>query len=309
MKTLLLLAAIFTASIPASASTTWRQQPGYVLGPTLAWEEDAVQEPSVIYDKKRGVYRLWYSGGGYGRCYTGYAASRDLTHWAKSERPVLGGGNGGERGNACHSNVQYLNGRYWAWYSNDTPGAASGDLQVAVSRDGVKWVKQPRPAIREGGWARTLANTYVIRSNNRWLMFWEAQSTTEVGLWEMATATSTDLIHWKVDRRRIASLGFGESFGGPWLMRENGGWAMYYHAATPIETPGVFSLVYKATSDDLRTWTTERVPLVTLEQDWQVDQVADASVVKVDGRTLMFFDGLDNKVPLRSRIGLAVAGI
>jgi hypothetical protein len=255
---------------------------------------------------------MWYTGANEGRCMVGYATSTDGVTWTKPfDHPVIGWGYGGVAKNACHSNVQRLAGRYYAWFSIDSPayGTKDGNLYGAISADGIDWMPLPKPTIRANktGWNTFIANTYVVRDHGRWVMFWESFGQ---GLWRMSTATSADLIRWKPTvRPALTGLGFGDTFGGPSIVRDGTHWTMYLHAWDPAHqpVPPMFSLIYEATSKDLVRWKTLAVPLATREQpDWQVDQIADPSVVTVGGRRLMFFDGLDNAWPIRSSIGLAV---
>lgn len=297
---------------PATADARWVQHPGPVVTPTLEWEQTNVQEPSVVY--AGGRLQLWYTAGNEGRCLVGYAESTDGVTWRKHPVPVLGWGAGGVRWNACHSNIQRIRGVYWAWFVTNAQhyGHDDGNIYAARSLDGIRWTPLPRAAIRMGGWARYGANTYVVRDGNRWRMFWEAFGAEgKRGLWRLSTATSSDLIRWRVDRKRpLPGIGFGDTFGGPFVTRERAGWRIYFQAPPPVPT-GVtpwYSQVYTATSPDLRRWRTSVVPVLEREQpDWQVDQIADATIaVMPDGRRLMFFAGLDNRWPVRASIGMAV---
>jgi predicted GH43/DUF377 family glycosyl hydrolase len=208
--------------------------------------------------------------------------------------------------------VQRLNGRYYAWFSIDAPayGVHNGNLYEAVSSDGINWTPIATPALRarKAGWNTRIANSFVVHTGKRWLMFWESFGQ---GLWRVSTATSRDLIHWTPSSTGpLSGIGFGDVFGGPWIVRKpQGGWIMYFHAYDPKRpsTPHMYSLIYEASSPDLIHWLTDPTPLVSREQpSWQVDQIADPSVVNVDGKRYMYFDGLNNAWPIRSSIGLAI---
>jgi hypothetical protein len=61
-----------------------------VLSPTLTWEKAAVMCPDVIWDSKKKVFRMWYSGGDqYEPDAIGYAQSADGLHWVKKSEPVF----------------------------------------------------------------------------------------------------------------------------------------------------------------------------------------------------------------------------
>lgn len=310
-KRTVVAAVVAALTVVPTAAAQWVQHPGPVITPTLPWEHQYTQEPSVIYEN--GRFRLWYTAGGETRCMVGYAESPDGVTWSKHPTPVLGWGHGGVRLNACHSNVQKLNGVYWMWFVQHSPvfGFHDGNIYAARSLDGVYWTPLPRAAIRMGGWAKWGANTFVVRDGKRWRMFWEAYGHVPDGraLWRLSTATSSDLIRWKVDRKQpLTGIGFGDTFGGPFITRTGRSWTMFFHAPPPVPT-GVspwYSQVYRATSLDLRRWRTSPVPVLVREQpSWQVDQIADATIATVNGRRVMFFSGLDNRWPIRASIGMA----
>lgn len=55
-----------------------------VLRPEAPWEKNAVMCPSVLWDERQQLFRMWYSGGEqYEPNAFGYATSRDGIHWEK----------------------------------------------------------------------------------------------------------------------------------------------------------------------------------------------------------------------------------
>jgi predicted GH43/DUF377 family glycosyl hydrolase len=71
---------------------TWKRMSGKpVLAPTVPWEKVAVMVPDVLWDEKRAIYRMWYSGGGqYEPDAIGHATSADGLHWTKHPgNPVM----------------------------------------------------------------------------------------------------------------------------------------------------------------------------------------------------------------------------
>lgn len=318
MKVLLatIVVALFAIQMSAASSTpVFVQHIGAVLTPTLTWEQQNVQEPSVAFNPSTHTFQMWYTGADEAKCMVGYATSQDGITWTKPlDHPVLGWGNGGVAHNACHSDVQRLNGRYYAWFSIDTSDysftdAKNGDLFEATSPDGITWTPTGKAVIHadKSGWNTFTANSFVVRTDGHWLMYWESFGQ---GQWRMSTATSTDLLHWNAqDTPSIAGVGFGGTAGGPWITHTAAGWTMYFHAPPPVQVPGhdLYSQIYEATSTDLKHWTTNPVPLVTQEQpSWQVDQIADPSAVVVNGVTYLYFDGLDNSWPIKASIGVAI---
>ena len=70
---------------------TWKRMGAEpVISPGAAWEKQAVMCPTVIWDEKVGVFRMWYSGGDqYEPDAIGYATSPDGLHWTKLGDPVF----------------------------------------------------------------------------------------------------------------------------------------------------------------------------------------------------------------------------
>lgn len=301
MRRALLALACLALTMPsvARAEMVWQQRQGFVLGPSEPWEGNSVQEPTVL--NVSGKLHMFYTGGFYGSCLMGHATSGDGVNWTKDGEPVLGGGRGGERYNACHSNVYYDRGRFWALYSND--GVPGGDhhIHAAVSIDGRNWQAFQRPVLERQGWERPIANTFFLREPGRVVVMYEAFTNEDI--WEMGIATGPDL--WHLTRAkvgRLKSLQRTGMYGGPWLVRQGRTYRLYFHASRV--NGNLPTRIYTATSRNLTSWTVQEAPIVDLEQDWQVDQVADPSLVTWRGKRLLYFDGLDNNAQF-ARIGVA----
>lgn len=60
-------------------------------GPPGSFDSESVSNPSVVYDAKRGLFRMWYDGRDFfGKTSIGYAISTDGAHWHKwPGNPVL----------------------------------------------------------------------------------------------------------------------------------------------------------------------------------------------------------------------------
>jgi sucrose-6-phosphate hydrolase SacC (GH32 family) len=94
------------------------------------------------------------------------------------------------------------------------------------------------------------------------------------------------------------------TFGGPWLTKIGETYHLWYHGSLIDNLP---TQIYHATSDDLVTWRqSSAAPILDRSQSWEVDQVADPSLVEANGRTFLFYDGDDN-VGRRAAINVAVA--
>jgi len=69
---------------------TWERRDKAVLEPDQPWEKVAVMCPSVLWDEKARLFRMWFSGGEqYEPDAIGYAVSSDGIHWEKKIGPIF----------------------------------------------------------------------------------------------------------------------------------------------------------------------------------------------------------------------------
>jgi hypothetical protein len=124
-----------------------------------------VQEPTVLYDTKSRLFRMWYSALGKERekraFRIGYALSKDGILWKRSRRPVLNVTSSPRWDDAVLSHVNVVKDRksgYHMFYfgtsganfsCSETSGAAgvSGAIGYAFSKDGVRWRRDRAPLI------------------------------------------------------------------------------------------------------------------------------------------------------------------
>ena len=245
--------------------------------------------------------------GGWGPCALGYATSRDGIHWRKlPTNPVLGMGRGGAPGQACHSSVFKSGRRWYAYYSSRDGPDGDRSLRAAVSVDGIRWRQLRDPVLLPNPASDSLiVNTSVVRAKTGLAMLYEAAAPPDY-LWRLFAATAQDSIWRKNSTWRklgmLPSLDVGGTYGGPWLELSGNRYRLWFHAST---TDWVLPTdVYYSESTDLLNWT-KPVKVLAREQPWQVDQVADPSVVTVRGRSLLFFTGADNPRK-RAAIGVAI---
>lgn len=273
-----------------------------ILTPTIAWEETAVYEPNVIYD---GAWKMWY-GGGWANPGIGYSTSADGITWTKyAGNPVLGQGGSGVAGIAVRNDVIKVGATYYCYYADANPLA---NLKVATSSDGIAWTVQGTALAKNVvGWATGWANAAVWVEGSTWYMLAEGRSGS---IWEIAYATSSDGVTWALgnggNQLTTLQVAAGGMYGGPNVFRDGATYHLWYHAA-----PGAGDLptnIYHATSTDRITWTqTAPNPVLTYAgSGFEVDQVADASVLVVSGTAYLFYDGVNNAAS-QARIGVATA--
>lgn len=118
-----------------------------VLVPTQPWEgtgTTGIKEPSVIWDRSAGLFKIWYNVTTYGKVTrVGYAWSKDGIHWTKhANNPVmhhLPKKTGWEwAGEVNHVNVvKDPSYGYHLFYANHFA------IGQAWSADGVSWIRDP----------------------------------------------------------------------------------------------------------------------------------------------------------------------
>lgn len=281
------------------------------LAPTQAWEtilpdDFSLQEPNLLYEN--GTYKLWYTGG-YNKESIGYATSPDGLVWSKCPiNPVLGNGNGGEPATAARGYVVKVVDTYYLFYNS------TGDEKLATSSDGIHWTSHG-VIIRttDWPWRGEFGNVCVWVEGAIWYMIFEAFYTGSQ-TWEMGAATSADGRNWNLlspNPLRSMQIGTG-CYGGAMVIKSAGVYHCWYQAAAQSRTGDSTFLptaIYRATSHDLVNWQVySQIPVLSLTQEYEVDQVADPTIAEINGRCVMLWDGMDNfskKSPQKGALGLA----
>ena len=292
------------------SNSVFIKDPDPVLTATEPWESTAVYEPTVMYEG--GMFKMWYSGGT-GNCYTGYATSPDGVHWTKyAGNPILGETRGGINYTACRNNVFKYDGVYYAFTADANDGM--GNLYVSTSSDGIHFNTDKYEKILNTGWFQNIANTFEWVEGGVWSMIYESNDSSD-DLWKMGFATGTDAYHWKRDDSfwtkgdaafPLSSLQVGRGmYGGPWVSQLGDTYYMWHQSSIIGNLP---TDIYLHSSTDLLHWNAvSSAPVLARTLPWEVDQVADPSVVEANSNTYMFYDGDDNTHgPYKASIGVAV---
>jgi hypothetical protein len=283
----------------------WLKNPwNPVLTPTQPLDQGSLQEPNLLYEN--GIYKLWYTGG-FSKEQINYATSPNGLTWAKCPiNPVLGGGNGGESGDAARGFVVKVADIYYLYY-NSNPW---GDERLATSSDGIRWRSQgviiPTSALT---WNGGFGNSCVWVEGKTWYMIFECYHKVS-NLWEMGLATSTDGRAWSLYPNPLRSMQIGDgTYGGPMVIKHNGLYHCWYHAAAKYrlgDNGFLPTAVYRATSSDRVNWQVySTIPVLSLTQQYEVDQVADPTIAEINGRCIMLVDQMNNSSPGVGRLGLA----
>ena len=289
----LVLAGALLLTGAGPAGIEWRRAPEPVLTATLPWEDTSVAEPTVWHED--GRWHMIYTGG-WETAALGYAtADRPGGPWVKRRSPIVGMGGAGWAGSARHSSIYREGGRVWVYFSPGITDEYRADtLMVATGRSVTDLRVLSRPALLPTGKALGIVNTAVVRTGKGYALVYESDVADQHVHWRTGLATGSTPASFTSRVFPLRSLAKSDTgtFGGPAVHRRSDGtWVMWYHAAVDGVTP---TRLYRATSPDLRSWTSSVRPKVGLVAGYEVDQVADPFRVRDGGRTFLFWSGMDN---------------
>ena len=131
-----------------TAAGSWQKYPSAVSVPVLdislsSWESKGVYNPTVLWDERARIYRMWYAGfSGYSKS-IGYATSADGRTWQKYvSNPILQPGSTGawDSWSVDNPTVIKIGGVFWMWYTGED-AAHVLKIGCAYSIDGKSWTK------------------------------------------------------------------------------------------------------------------------------------------------------------------------
>ncbi|MHB9037954.1 MAG: glycoside hydrolase family 130 protein [Armatimonadota bacterium] len=254
------------------------------------WDDLAVYTPQVI--EEDGMYRMYYTGRDRQMEWRiGTATSEDLLNWTKHPEPVLSSGSDWDKQIDFPWPVK-VNDRYYIYYEAkrilgtpypDDPiyGRWAGmtllhmysrSTGLAVSDDGIHFVKHPRPVLTadlQGTWDHNgICASRVFPYRDEYVMFYAGSDTKRA---RTGLAFSKDLINWtRYDKNPILSTGdIGEwdsltVLFGSVLKLEDG-----YIAAYEGES-GEYMQIGLAYSSDLFNWTKfDGNPIIRTEKPYR----------------------------------------
>lgn len=267
---------------------TW-QKLGTVLVGSID-HEYSVQEPSVLFED--GKFEMWFTCGWLveGLC---YATSPDGLHWTRA--------NSGAAlvENVAHGFVTKIGQTYY-YYAAILP--ASHEFGRWHSIDRVNWVQDASgmlPATETGWEAGQRGNIYVWDAGSTWYALYEALGDDKV--WKIGIATSPDGLTWtKSESNPKIALGAKAACGGPEVHQISGLYYIWVHCSQNRLFP---TEIYRFQSSDLNSFALNPnftvMGRTTPDEGMNSDdgQVADPSMVEVNGRTYMFYDATDTQDP------------
>ena len=162
-----------------------------------------VLEPSVLYDTKEKIYKMWYAALGTKDDFLtfrmGYATSADGTSWNRRSEPVLERGESESWNDYLVSHVNVIPDPQFGYHlfyvgakiSDYCEGCAlqRGNIGHAYSTDGIRWQQDPRNPIlspRKGQWDEwTIGGPSVLAKGGELLLWYfgnKSQAINEAGI-------------------------------------------------------------------------------------------------------------------------------
>lgn len=180
---------------------TSTSSPIFQPGNVGEFDQNGQADPSVLYEGP-GNWKMWFDALNGDNVWDklGYATSNDGINWTKYGAILDRGAAGQWDDNVTHhpAVVKY-NGLYYMFYAGvKAPSNTQFDIGLAVSSDGINWLKELTNPVIPRGSAGEWDSSYVrpsnpVRIGNLWYMwYWGTNGTTHaIGL-----ARSTDLVNW-----------------------------------------------------------------------------------------------------------------
>jgi hypothetical protein len=269
-----------------SPDGAWQKQGTIMLG--RAEEDDSVQEPSVLYEN--GTFKMWFTCGWFfeGMC---YATSLDGINWTRpnSGGPLIT--------NVAHGFVLKAGETYY-YYAAILPASAS--FGRWHSSDGVTWVQDASTILptRSKWEAKQRGNIFVWIEGDTWHALFDALGTDTI--WRTGVASSPDGLNWtEASGNPKIELSSG-SCGGPEVHKVSSVYYVWVQCSNSSDLP---TDLYRYQSSDLDKFTRSQswpvMARTTHDEGPRVwgGQVADPSMVEVNGNTYMFYDATDTQDP------------
>ena len=222
-----------------------------------------------------------------------------------SERPLLDIGQDGafdENGLLPTSIVQH-EGKLYLYYVGYQLGHKLRYFQfqgLAISEDGGHSFRraQRTPVIdRSDAELVNRTSAFVMRDEGVFKMWyvggsdWTLARGKSLPVYNMRYLTSDDGVRWGAEGRVVMDFQSPDehAFGRPWVLRDSRGYRMFYSVRSHSRG---YRLGY-AESPDGVTWTRldDQVGIDVSAKGWDSEMVQYSSVVTVEGRTYMFYNG------------------
>ncbi|MDR5699477.1 family 43 glycosylhydrolase [Agromyces aerolatus] len=173
----------------SSDGISWTRRDTPVLSAAPEWEQQSLMCPTVFWSEDEGVYKMWYSGGGWFEPNAiGHAVSPDGITWTRvSDAPVFGPNPNElwERERIAGAHVMVHDGWHYLFYIG-YEDMFKARIGLARSRDGISgWERHPANPILSAGipgaWdSESIYKPFVLfeEDRDRWIMWFNARKGT-----------------------------------------------------------------------------------------------------------------------------------
>lgn len=201
------------------------------------------QTPHVLYDADEHCYKMWFvstdinrdADGGVVSFFQklGYGVSPDGLHWDIAPDPLYPSAR-----RPCV--LKDGPGAYRMWM-NSSPhpdgslGDLAGNIYRFVSPDGLRWTRDPEPAVTADDAHRSVVYPYVVKNEDAYTMWYGCH--VEGGFFELFCSVSEDGLTWThhCDRSAFPATRCPDDFDGrytstPCVLQEDDRYLLYYSA-------------------------------------------------------------------------------
>ena len=227
---------------------SWMRYPrNPVLSAGHPWEAGVVVTPAVIKDGK--TFKMWFGSAGVPPRIIGYATSADGIVWDKHSDPVLQLGSPWEwdggiigPGSVRKENEVY---KMWYWGGKESWPLSVIQIGLAISHDGLNWMKYNDPATTEAAYSNS-DPVLKVGSSGEWdqhRVWSPAVLATETGyeMWYAGRAgytTPPQLVGYATSRDGIA---WQKSQDNP-VIGDRPAWGFSYLTSSVLEFKGYYHL-------------------------------------------------------------------
>jgi predicted GH43/DUF377 family glycosyl hydrolase len=194
--------------------------------------------PKVLYDN--GIYKMWYEAiynGGVANIW--YAESQDGISWNTiGSNPILTKGASGnwDDFSVVPSVVLKVNNQYRMYYLGCHSASGTISVGLALSTDGINWVKNNAPVIAATTEYYVVGVTDIIKKDSLYLAYLNYNNSRSANNSKLGIATSYDGISWTMYSGNpilTATLDWeAGTVSWPTVMNDNNQYRMVYSAGT-----------------------------------------------------------------------------
>ncbi|QYM78434.1 hypothetical protein K0B96_14185 [Horticoccus luteus] len=278
-----------------------------------------------------GVYHLFYDGAGPRGWLVCLATSRDLVHWER-HGPLLDFGSPGSPDSATATSPWVIHdGTQWRMFYVASPNASPAPdyipsfpyltLTATAPRLAGPWTKHydVRPFVPQPGtWhSLTASPGFVLREGGEYLQYFSSTTDSPAGIYQrtLGLARTRDLAgSWTIDPEPLFPVNEQVENTSVYFEPTNGLWFLFTnHVASERRADGTIGewcdAIWVYWSRDPRRWDQHQKAIVLDRHNctWSQRSIGMPSVLPIDGRLALFYDGNHGEIStnMQRDVGLA----